>query len=1022
MHQYQYQHGDKPLAGYTIERAAGRGGFGEVYYAVSDSGRQVALKTVQNYEQIELRGIKQCMNLKNPHLVTIFDVKYNDKGRPFVIMEFVSGMNLRDLLDEHPQGIGTQKAAFFLREIAKGLSYLHESGIVHRDLKPGNIFYENGMVKIGDYGLTKAINHTQHSAQTITVGTVHYMAPEIGEGKYDFSIDIYALGVLLYEMLTGQVPFFGASPGEILMKHMAHEPDLTGIDPTFTKVIKKALAKDPSQRYQTVKEMIEDVFGAEHIQHSVSQFAPESLSIIADRVARKAQTASPPPPPNIAPPKPGSTSMSEKGERIGRRLGEATEQFNQRISHAAVKLDEHLKAPNTGVDPIETKQRWILTIVTVGIIALTGGLFSGGERVIPSLFLVIYGTAYGITYARFRALKNMEPGGTRKFLTSIMGIALGALLILPTQPDRIHGIEGSLLLFAIYILLTDWWKLSKMDRKERIDWGPVVWGAVIGFFLAGIFDGNSALAASMIAGTLLAVQVASPFGVASNKQPHTATRRPSMGEHVSQRFRDFKERVSQPYSPSHSDVTSSNSSKPIRRPIPSWLRALFFVGTVLLLGIGLFLLIMAGTSAHGFDFTVAVAVGVNALLLSLFCLIRGSFTTMKGWFSYLIKPCLMHLCLTTVVFSSIVMGCEGPDDEEFAVCLFFIIFPTLLFFVMLFVPSSLFERRITPDTGHSSTSPRNRLLALLLASPLVVFAGIHRFYVGKIGTGFLWLVTFGLFGIGQLIDIILILAGGFRDAEDRLLVDWVSPSSSTQPQTPHRSENRQTAQEHAPVQSEGSLDLGEGPEVPPPSAPKSSMTVSTSSTYRSSAFLTAYERINPVGTLLALLGYVLILASVIVALVAGSHLSSYVAAGLPDPEIHRNLTEVFGDEDWPQVVDRIGMLVSALALFVALILVTMGRRRAGGSHILRAVLGIALLAWVVSMIPHWSPQLADPGIVALFETGKIGPAINGLLIRFDDARVTRTVLLGVAAVFLLVWPAKRKTTTIESLQPAQGVN
>ncbi len=80
------------MEGFTIERAVGRGGFGEVYYAISDSGRQVALKVVQNHEQIELRGIKECMNLKSPHLVTIFDVKYNEQGRPFVIMEFVAGM------------------------------------------------------------------------------------------------------------------------------------------------------------------------------------------------------------------------------------------------------------------------------------------------------------------------------------------------------------------------------------------------------------------------------------------------------------------------------------------------------------------------------------------------------------------------------------------------------------------------------------------------------------------------------------------------------------------------------------------------------------------------------------------------------------------------------------------------------------------------------------------------------------------------------------------------------------------
>jgi len=291
MQRYRYQHGDRPLEGYTIQRAAGRGGFGEVYYAVSDSGREVAIKAIQNYEQIELRGISQCMNLKSPHLISIFDVKYNDHNEPFVIMEYVSGPSLRELLTESPHGLGTQKAAFFLREIAKSLSFLHECGIVHRDLKPSNIFYENGYVKVGDYGLAKAISASRHSGHTITVGTVSYMAPEIGAGSYNRSIDIYALGVLLYEMLTGDVPFIGSSPAEVLMKHMTVSPELNNLEEPFKKVIKKALAKDPTDRYQTVQEMVEDLYGSENIRNSVSHFSPNELSVIAEKVAAKANIA-----------------------------------------------------------------------------------------------------------------------------------------------------------------------------------------------------------------------------------------------------------------------------------------------------------------------------------------------------------------------------------------------------------------------------------------------------------------------------------------------------------------------------------------------------------------------------------------------------------------------------------------------------------------------------------------------------------------------------------------------------------
>ncbi len=141
---YTYRHGDRPLEGFTVQRAVGRGGFGEVYYAVSDGGREVALKYLRDNPDVELRGVTHCMNLSSPHLVKVFDVKKNADGEYFIVMEYIEGTSLRDLLIAEPKGLGPQKAAFFIRELAKGLGYLHEHGIVHRDMKPGNIFYEDG--------------------------------------------------------------------------------------------------------------------------------------------------------------------------------------------------------------------------------------------------------------------------------------------------------------------------------------------------------------------------------------------------------------------------------------------------------------------------------------------------------------------------------------------------------------------------------------------------------------------------------------------------------------------------------------------------------------------------------------------------------------------------------------------------------------------------------------------------------------------------------------------------------------
>ncbi len=298
---FVFKHGDRPLEGYTIQRGVGRGGFGEVYYAVSDGGKDVALKYLRDNPEVELRGVEACINLKNPHLVSVYDVRKNDAGEYFIIMEYISGPSLRDLLVAEPHGLGVQKAAFLFKGIGEGLSYLHDRGIVHRDLKPGNIFYDDGYVKIGDYGLSKFISLSRHSAHTSSVGTVHYMAPEVGSGHYTKGIDIYAVGVMLYEMLVGKLPFEGSSMGEVLMKHLTQRPELDGLQEPFAHVIRKALEKNPADRFQTMEDMLAAVFGTTGGRDSLAGFNPElSLSGAAARGTADAHP-SPMPSPHRAP-------------------------------------------------------------------------------------------------------------------------------------------------------------------------------------------------------------------------------------------------------------------------------------------------------------------------------------------------------------------------------------------------------------------------------------------------------------------------------------------------------------------------------------------------------------------------------------------------------------------------------------------------------------------------------------------------------------------------------------------------
>ena len=502
MARYHYKYGDRPLEGYTIERAVGRGGFGEVYYALSDTGREVAIKAVYTYEQIELRGIQQCMNLKSPNLVSIFDVKYNADGQLFEIMEFVSGPSLADLIQESHGGIGVQKAAFFLREIAKGISYLHESGIVHRDLKPGNVFYENGQVKIGDYGLSKIINTSRYSNQTITVGTVHYMAPEIGVGKYDSSIDIYALGVVLYEMLTGRVPYLGESPTEILMKHLNSEPDLNGIDETFARVITKAMARDPRDRYNTVQEMVEDVFGEEQVRQSMSHFSPQELSMIAGRVADK------------MPKNQQSKNVNDKVRKKTHNLNPLHE-VDQKLDYASKKvadtinrglhIDQHLDKVGIN-DPVSFQKRLILSILTLVGVSYASMIILKSNN--SFFWAIIFSTrlvcaSAGICLSKFYILNEMENGKFKNIVIGALGFVFGSIAM------SISGARPELMYAAI--LLVDWTKIMSPERKERVSIEPVVKVSIITFIASFFLHGELVLGIAFSAGIVLAVQMFCPF-------------------------------------------------------------------------------------------------------------------------------------------------------------------------------------------------------------------------------------------------------------------------------------------------------------------------------------------------------------------------------------------------------------------------------------------------------------------------------------------------------------------------------
>ena len=290
--------GDKPLEGYTIKRGVGIGGFGEVYYATSDAGKEVALKRIQRNLEVELRGVTQCLNIKHPNLVSLYDIRYDKDEQAWVVMEYVAGESLQDVIERNPNGMPKEQVHFWFDGISAGVAHLHDCGIVHRDLKPGNIFLDDDVVKIGDYGLSKFISCSRRSAQTQSVGTFHYMAPEIGQGRYGKEIDVYALGIMLYEMVTGRVPFDGESSQEIIMKHLTSEPQLRDVPPPYRDVIAAALTKDPEMRTHSVGEMRTRIVGGKASKPSSS--APYLAAVVGD-VASPQAAARPHPSPSPSP-------------------------------------------------------------------------------------------------------------------------------------------------------------------------------------------------------------------------------------------------------------------------------------------------------------------------------------------------------------------------------------------------------------------------------------------------------------------------------------------------------------------------------------------------------------------------------------------------------------------------------------------------------------------------------------------------------------------------------------------------
>lgn len=465
---FTYSSGQRPLDGFTLKRGVGAGGFGEVYYALSDGGKEVALKLIRGHEDIELRGIAQCLNLKHPHLVSLYDLKTDPQGEHWVVMEYIAGEPLSVVLNRHPQGLPPELAQQWFLSLAKAVGYLHDHGIVHRDLKPGNIFIENGALKVGDYGLSKFISSSQRTAQTQSVGTVYYMAPEISTGNYNKQIDIYAAGIILYEMLTGKVPFEGESAGEILMKHLTTPPDLSKLPAPYVAIVGKALAKNPAQRYATISEMAKAVEGLGHVdrpagapvrmapaaQHGEVPIRLEEIPAVLPVVSTRGQMA------ELA----GSLALSAVLAALLATLYAALARVHNWSEVGLVMF---------------------LTVAVCWAVLIPAKLWNGraGDSWLRRVAMMVLGTAVGCVALWLNgigpSLPNLSPfepvydeayvqhgGGPRT--TPIVTRST------PSNPGNINVVAGYLSYFALSLCVLRWWKMADRNRAHRFSCFPVI--------------------------------------------------------------------------------------------------------------------------------------------------------------------------------------------------------------------------------------------------------------------------------------------------------------------------------------------------------------------------------------------------------------------------------------------------------------------------------------------------------------------------------------------------------------------
>ena len=258
---------------YEIIEKIGNGGMATVYKATDKVlKRNVAVKILRDEFTTDEEFIKRfdveaqsAARLTHPNIVSIYDVGVEDNLH-YIVMELIQGKTLKEIILKEKGPLPWKWSVNVAIQIASALETAHRNNIIHRDIKPHNIIItEDGIAKVTDFGIAKAVSNSTITAFGTTIGSVHYFSPEHARGGFtDAKSDLYSLGVVLYEMVTGQLPFDADTPVSVALKHMQEKPEEPievnpNVPVAVNKIIMKALQKDTTLRYQTATEMLDDL-------------------------------------------------------------------------------------------------------------------------------------------------------------------------------------------------------------------------------------------------------------------------------------------------------------------------------------------------------------------------------------------------------------------------------------------------------------------------------------------------------------------------------------------------------------------------------------------------------------------------------------------------------------------------------------------------------------------------------------------------------------------------------------------